>query len=1438
MSNSNGAGGAAASDAAPSARPCYGPEPVTPAARLLPETALKVPRSGAALSLAAMNAKPTESWQPHWNPFLGVDTSEQDPLRLQALQLMSVLAGAFQHPSEMFQAKTLIPVMEIFGGFIAQRSAAEQAALAPLRDALPPGALLRTPAHQFNVDGTPDNRVLFFSDAPEDQNALDALVADLGRQHKRVVVQWMHMSDQDLRSSPQGGTLMDIIGGKLKFGSSHVSGFSTGAHTVDAKSGKPQRSDVADGQATGTSMAGTELRTTRITTNWGDRSKLDDAQSAYAVHLVAIDYQAGAHDLIPDETLAAYKRNADMWDCMAALHVKFSSDGDTFGYSTYEWNPLELHDLASARDIAWKLANDWDTFSEKHGSFYCAEAQYSIANLGPQEETLLKASRYGNSKLGMLIKAFGEAPAYKGKPIDWCRQHPEHGWQHLVDLGSKGQGGIKSEWLFPLLGTPGGDLWSDTYSGRQTVFLEFIPEHIKGWQAYRPRNSNHLIATPMTTGMITWALMHQYMPTAGITVLLLRELLATYQAGSPAVKAGITALSGGADPLSRSGQVALAVLCSQLAGGFVLASLESSDGLKKLGPTDTQGLSAADVAAMTSYAQLQMLKASGYGEILTEPEKSKVRDIWGQFIAAMKSPSNWTPEQLRASLHTVDGQAARLEVSRKTPTGAIIKGLMQFVPPGAWAFWAQQPEFCQSYSVQYVATALHRQLARSSEAGQVNGPFEQGPDRGATPPGQARNNDATTAGGAVEEQAPAGRPEADAGPASGAGRPSAGSPAATDMPTVQVDTTAAPEVGAVPRNARGPAPSDGPRRRVTSQAGTQRQASSFGESLIWIGTRIPTLLLALGALALALIGLRMGSTDAALLLNGVRLPGKIAALRTENAPDPAAACLDATAVSAAPAAKAGEGCTPVAPAVRFVDRGGKERCYAQSFFSCPTSYQVGQDVAVLVDNPNEPSAIRIDTGGWALLWPLVLGVLAIVMGLAAWLARPKVDALARLDLDPPIDDGARVVSLAEFRSTLGQADNRNAPPLQGIAATAGLLVKGEVPLDLCELCSYMSALVYERIRDDGKDASATSVIGFLETFPEKPFKHITPFWKANTEAIGFVLDGAVFLVFRGTADWQDWKGNLDAAMTSPDELLPRGMSTAKPRHRGFAAAWAAVSPDVHAWLDAIAPDPATPVIITGHSLGGALSFLSAWELKSVGRNVTGVVTFGAALPGDSGFADEYKALGLHDRTLQLEFTQDLVPEVQKLVGYVPVGRVWEPKQLPFTSHRAALVALPVAWLVSSLQGGLFAAPKTGGASTTSSGKPAGASAAQADTPPFKDRARSWLRKLLVFAFFSSLLALAAHKMQRRYGLALSTMSYRKIRERRLADIRRFDPMRTHLTEAELAECSQDLALHLRAVRGTTPDQPGVFAAIPDLPRRLTSPTDIRWFNAFFPGRSW
>lgn len=109
---------------------------------------------------------------------------------------------------------------------------------------------------------------------------------------------------------------------------------------------------------------------------------------------------------------------------------------------------------------------------------------------------------------------------------------------------------------------------------------------------------------------------------------------------------------------------------------------------------------------------------------------------------------------------------------------------------------------------------------------------------------------------------------------------------------------------------------------------------------------------------------------------------------------------------------------------------------------------------------------------------------------------------------------------------------------------------------------------------------------------------------------GFVAQGPAFsvLVFRGTDTLTDWLTNFDAAQVD----WPEGGRV----HRGFARVLDAVWPQVAAAVAQCTP----PLLITGHSQGGALGALSACRL-STGR----VYSFGAPRIGNAAFQDVFEA---------------------------------------------------------------------------------------------------------------------------------------------------------------------------------------------------------------------
>ncbi len=103
----------------------------------------------------------------------------------------------------------------------------------------------------------------------------------------------------------------------------------------------------------------------------------------------------------------------------------------------------------------------------------------------------------------------------------------------------------------------------------------------------------------------------------------------------------------------------------------------------------------------------------------------------------------------------------------------------------------------------------------------------------------------------------------------------------------------------------------------------------------------------------------------------------------------------------------------------------------------------------------------------------------------------------------------------------------------------------------------------------------------------------------DQHAFGYVQGGRSVLAFRGTT------GPAQLFLTDC-AALPWGIPA---RHFGFLRAWNKLRPQVRAWL---AND--TPLVVTGHSLGGAMALIAAHDL-SRRVPVEAVVTFGAPRPG-------------------------------------------------------------------------------------------------------------------------------------------------------------------------------------------------------------------------------
>jgi len=132
------------------------------------------------------------------------------------------------------------------------------------------------------------------------------------------------------------------------------------------------------------------------------------------------------------------------------------------------------------------------------------------------------------------------------------------------------------------------------------------------------------------------------------------------------------------------------------------------------------------------------------------------------------------------------------------------------------------------------------------------------------------------------------------------------------------------------------------------------------------------------------------------------------------------------------------------------------------------------------------------------------------------------------------------------------------------------------------------------------------------------------FRAGGVEFRGFLATapGLIVVSFRGSETLLDYLLDINVQRAAP---YP-GCDDCR-AHSGFLDAWRALNASVgSAVLAAVADDPGANLILTGHSLGGALALLAALDLHLVRRIApTAVYTFGAPRVGNPALARFYAA---------------------------------------------------------------------------------------------------------------------------------------------------------------------------------------------------------------------
>jgi hypothetical protein len=117
-------------------------------------------------------------------------------------------------------------------------------------------------------------------------------------------------------------------------------------------------------------------------------------------------------------------------------------------------------------------------------------------------------------------------------------------------------------------------------------------------------------------------------------------------------------------------------------------------------------------------------------------------------------------------------------------------------------------------------------------------------------------------------------------------------------------------------------------------------------------------------------------------------------------------------------------------------------------------------------------------------------------------------------------------------------------------------------------------------------------------------------------------------------------------------------------HQGFSDALSALWPGLSAEVtrQRATATVALPLLVTGHSKGGAVASLAAWNFQQNAGVPVKVVTFAAAKPADSAFRTSYQAAGI-DHT-RYEYDDDIVPHLPLSTG----GLIEVLSRIPLLAH--------------------------------------------------------------------------------------------------------------------------------------------------------------------------
>ncbi len=319
-----------------------------------------------------------------------------------------------------------------------------------------------------------------------------------------------------------------------------------------------------------------------------------------------------------------------------------------------------------------------------------------------------------------------------------------------------------------------------------------------------------------------------------------------------------------------------------------------------------------------------------------------------------------------------------------------------------------------------------------------------------------------------------------------------------------------------------------------------------------------------------------------------------------------------------------------------IDQDGRSR------LDSPAALRDALKEVPLLGWPEDGPSMEVFLNPWSLTGYLIT-VLALMMGADFWFNALRRLVNIRTSLKPEQDAAAG-----------GEAGAKAVAPsaVRGATASAAYAAPSEQDERLNMACAHGAACAY--LDDDAEIPAALSADGYRKG---------PSFSDAGTGSQCRFLESDRYrmLAFRGTepSEIADIRTDLDKALTVfPPSLLN---SHDVRVHQGFVAALASIWPGI---LEYLRVEPRKPLLLTGHSLGGALAVLAAFVLRFREDDegftrpaLAGVRSYGQPRVGDAAFAETFdRALRpLHWRVIN---HRDVVPRLPpRAMGYRHTGRV-------------------------------------------------------------------------------------------------------------------------------------------------------------------------------------